>query len=260
LRGAFEHRKPHPLFDPVFYLQKYPEVSRTGANPLAHYLRRANSELRQPTPFFHPEYYLQHNPDVRKSGIPPLLHYVRHGVEEGRKPHPLFDPEYYRRCGFGIQISASQLLAHFAESGASAINPHPLFNCDSYLSKHPEAAAQGMNPLAHYLFWRGGKQTPRIPEFDGSAKHLEAAQLEIADMPVVIVFQGDGLPQEQNRRAPSTLKVREMRAGSLGSVVLVSKDNFGTVTIEAEPQQQPFFEAIPFEQLYAQVNTWLAVE
>jgi hypothetical protein len=181
----------------------------------------------------------------------PQIHYVRHGAEEGRKPHPLFDPEYYRRCGFGIEINASQLLAHFAESGPDAINPHPLFDCDSYLSKHPEVAAQDMNSLAHYLSLERGKQAQRIPELEAGAERLEVARFEIADVPVVVIFQGDGWSRQKTCETSGSLS---------GSVVLVSKDISGIVKIEAEPQQKPFFDAIPVEQLYAQVNARLTVE
>jgi hypothetical protein len=246
LRGAFELKQPHPLFDPGFYLQKYPDAATASVNPLGHYLRRATTELRQASPYFDPEYYLQHNPGVRKATIPPLLHYVRHGAEEGRKPHPLFQPEYYARCGFGIEIGTSRLLAHFAESGADAFNPHPLFDCESYLSKYPEAVTQRMNPLAHYLLRR--TQTRKIPESQPGAGKLEVARFEIADVPVAVIFPGDAWPREKSCETSTRLP---------GNVVLVWKDSFGTARIEAEPQQKPFFEAIPFEQLYAQVNSWV---
>ena len=213
---------------------------------MGHYLRRATTELRQASPYFDPEYYLQHNPGVRKATIPPLLHYVRHGAEEGRKPHPLFQPEYYARCGFGIEIGTSRLLAHFAESGADAFNPHPLFDCESYLSKYPEAVTQRMNPLAHYLLRR--TQTRKIPESQPGAGKLEVARFEIADVPVAVIFPGDAWPREKSCETSTRLP---------GNVVLVWKDSFGTARIEAEPQQKPFFEAIPFEQLYAQVNSWV---
>jgi hypothetical protein len=210
LRGAFELRKPHPLFDPAFYKKKYPDVG--DANPLSHYLRHSH---RQPTPFFDPAFYLEKNPDVRKTRIPPLLHYVTHGAQEGRKPHPLFQPEYYARSGAGIQVNAAGLLAHFAESGVGACNPHPLFDCQSYLSEHPEAAALDINPLAHYLSLDHRKSDP------GAGCKL--AQLEIADVPVTIIFHGGG-------------------------------EASGSITIEAEAQQQPFFDAIPLDQLYAQIK------
>jgi hypothetical protein len=36
--GENQARKPHPLFDPAFYLRMYPEAAASGANPLCHYL------------------------------------------------------------------------------------------------------------------------------------------------------------------------------------------------------------------------------
>ncbi|HEY7391010.1 MAG TPA: hypothetical protein VH640_21005 [Bryobacteraceae bacterium] len=234
LRGAFELKKPHPLFDPAFYKKKYPDVA--GANPLGHYLRHAH---RQPTPFFDPAFYLEHNPDVRETRIPPLLHYVSHGAGEGRKPHPLFQPEYYARSGAGIQVGPSGFLAHFAASGADACNPHPLFDCKSYLSKYPEVAADDINPLAHYLSLEPGKRIQTIVKSD-PGMGFAVAEFEIADVPLAVVFQGDDLPRGQ--KPPSA------------GVVLITKHQSGTITIQAEPQQQPFFQAIPFEQLYAQVR------
>ncbi|HLI83848.1 MAG TPA: hypothetical protein VKV17_08005 [Bryobacteraceae bacterium] len=252
LRGAFELKKPHPLFDPAFYLAQCPEVGAAGLNPLSHYLRRAANGHRQPTPFFDSEFYLERNPDVRKAGIPPLLHYVRHGAAEGRKPHPLFEPGYYARCGFGMEIGAHGLLAHFAESGADACNPHPLFDCESYLSRHPNEAAQNRNPLADYLGNRAGPPayTRGSESAEPALKRFAAAQIVIADVPVVVVFQGDGWPPAQNPGQEAILRGGESR-------VLVSKDDSGAARIEAEPQQQPFFEAIPVEQLFAQVNSWI---
>jgi hypothetical protein len=258
LRGAFEHRKPHPLFDPAFYSEKYLDVTASGANPLTHYLRRGAAQQRQPMPFFDPVFYLAHNPDVRAAAIPPLLHYVRYGANEGRKPHRLFQPDYYAR-GVGISNNGASLLAHFAESGVSASSPHPLFDCESYLSAHPEAVVQGVNPLAHYLSSEAGKPSRKIPELQAGAGCLEIAQFEVDDVPVAVIFCGAGWCEGQNRQPRNTLKACEKDALS-GSLVVISKDASGATSIEAEPQQPPFFEAIPLEQLYAQVNAWLACE
>ena len=139
------HGEVHPLFDPVFYLRRYPDVVAAGVNPLVHYLKRGRAELRQPHPLFDPVFYLDRNPDVRKAGIDPLLHYISHGAAEDRKPHPLFEPVYYRAtCG---QAPANPLI-HFLSCGVEAANPHPLFDCAAYLEAHPEVRE---NPLVHYL-------------------------------------------------------------------------------------------------------------
>jgi hypothetical protein len=139
------HGKVHPLFDPAFYLRKYPDVAAARVNPLVHYLKRGRTELRQPNPLFDPVFYLDRNPDVRKAGIDPLLHYISHGAAEDRKPHPLFEPVFYRAtCG---QAPADPLI-HFLGCGVEATSPHPLFDCAAYLEAHPEVQE---NPLIHYL-------------------------------------------------------------------------------------------------------------
>jgi len=252
LGGAFEGKKPHPLFDPAFYSGRYPDVA--GANPLIHYLKRGHWLSRQPNAFFDPAFYLDHNPDVRATGIPPLLHYLAHGAAEGRKPHRLFQPEYYARNCAGIDVGASGLLSHFAESGPAAASPHPLFDCPSYLAKHPDAMAQGLNPLAHYLALdpcRAGWQS--AADWQPAHDHLPVAEFTVADVPVAVVFLGDGWVPGPDSPPPNAARI----SAPTGSLVLISKDASGAVRMQAEPQQQPFFDAIPAGQLYAQVNAWL---
>jgi GT2 family glycosyltransferase len=50
--GAFEGRKPNPLFDPEFYLQRYSDVAEREVNPLLHYLKFGAVEGRKPHPIF----------------------------------------------------------------------------------------------------------------------------------------------------------------------------------------------------------------
>jgi hypothetical protein len=147
--GAFEGRRPHPLFDPAFYLRKYPDVAASKTNPLVHYMRRGAAEMRQPHPLFDPSFYLNRYPDVQEAGVNPLLHYIRHGAAERRKPCALFDPAYYLKACPQARDAADPL-THFLEHGAPA-NPHPLFDCASYLQAHADAAQAGINPLEHYV-------------------------------------------------------------------------------------------------------------
>jgi len=143
------HGEIHPLFDPAFYVRKYPDVAGAGINPLLHYLKYGRAELRQPHPLFDPVFYLDRNPDVRNAGIDPLVHYILHGAAEDRKPHPLFDPAYYRTtCRESCGESPANPLTHFLSRGVNATNPHPLFDCEAYLQAHPEVQE---NPLVHYL-------------------------------------------------------------------------------------------------------------
>jgi hypothetical protein len=99
---------------------------------------------------FDPAFYLKKYPDVAESGMNPMLHYSLHGAAERRKPHPLFDPDYYLlRCP-EVKTSGSDPLMHFLRSrGEECCSPHPLFDCQAYLREN--AGARDVNPVLHYL-------------------------------------------------------------------------------------------------------------
>jgi hypothetical protein len=77
------------LFDPAWYLARYPAVAASGANPLLHYLEHGGFEGLDPNPHFDSRWYLATNPDVAASGLNPLVHFVRYGAREGRNPSRL---------------------------------------------------------------------------------------------------------------------------------------------------------------------------
>jgi hypothetical protein len=213
VESAYQGVQPHPLFDPAFYLRKYPDVAAAGVNPLCHYLKYGARELRQPHPLFDPGFYLDRNPDIRRAGVNPLVHYVRHGAAEDRKPHPLFEPSHYRNSCEEAPGGSERLLAHFVESGAGAANPHPLFDCEAYLEAHPDAAAHGTNPLVDYLLSDAARPAGSMPE------SAAIVRIDIQDVRVTVVLLADGLARWL-----------------------------------AEPQQQPFFDAVRLDQIRAQVN------
>jgi hypothetical protein len=109
-----------------------------------------------PREIFDAGYYLASNPDVRAAKIKPLKHYLAHGLQEGRKPHPLFQPDYY---------------------AAHGSNPHRLFDCDSYLQAHPEAAESGVHPLVHYI--RSGQ----LANGAGSGIEIDGVELQLNTPP-----------------------------------------------------------------------------
>ena len=106
-KGAFEGRKPNPLFDPAYYLQTYPNVAASGANPLEHYIEHGAAHGYRPNPLFDSAYYLLHYRSRLQAGIrwhissvPVLL--------RGCNPNPLFDTRWYMeqypgRSDFGLK-------------------------------------------------------------------------------------------------------------------------------------------------------------
>ena len=67
------------LFDPFYYLMKYPDVRRADIDPLMHFVKFGWKEGRNPSDNFEVDYYLATYPDVEASSINPLVHYIRHG-------------------------------------------------------------------------------------------------------------------------------------------------------------------------------------
>ncbi len=102
------------LFDPNFYLSKYPDIAAGGLSPVEHYVRFGWIEFRDPNEFFDTYYYLFNNNDVLHAMVNPLVHFLTHGWKEFR-------------------------------------NPCPAFNVKRYLENNPDVAEAGMNPLAHYI-------------------------------------------------------------------------------------------------------------
>ncbi|HYH95858.1 glycosyltransferase family 61 protein [Hyalangium sp.] len=150
--GVQEKRNPHPLFDTAYYLARYPDVVAARLNPLAHFLDHCVQEKRNPNPLFDTAYYLARYPDIAATGANPLLHFLSHGAREGRKPHPLFDTAWYLVNNPDVVASGVNPLAHFLEHGVrEKRDPNPLFDTAWYLGINPDIAAMGVNPLAHFL-------------------------------------------------------------------------------------------------------------
>ena len=82
--GYKEDRNPNAFFDSKFYRKKYLNDDKK-INPLYHYLTSTSAFAYQTSDFFDGAYYLKEYPDVLKSGMNPLVHYLLHGLNEGRK-------------------------------------------------------------------------------------------------------------------------------------------------------------------------------
>lgn len=74
------------FFDEGWYTKQYPDVEKSGLDPVFHYLKYGETWGRRPSRFFDPVYYLETYRDVQSSAAGPLLHYLMHGMREGRRP------------------------------------------------------------------------------------------------------------------------------------------------------------------------------
>ncbi len=179
LRGQFEGRSPHPLFDADWYARRNAgSLAASRLWPLAHFMRVGAWTGRSPHPFFDMGHYAAQAPALAPGEDFPS-HYLREGWKQGLSPHPLFDPAWYV-----AQVPAAEAgippLEHFIRKGeAAGLSPHPLFDPAWYLAQAPEAAAAGTGALRHYLEV-------------GAARRLSPSRW--FDSPHYVVRRGDSLP------------------------------------------------------------------
>ena len=120
-----------------------PQPAKPSRLPWA--LRREEERKRRQG-LFDPAFYLEKYPDVRSAGVDPLQHYVTNGAAEGRKPHRLFDSAYYLRQRPEARVAGVDPLLDFLEGGARTANPHPLFDCAGNAQKLVDYASKNPAP------------------------------------------------------------------------------------------------------------------
>lgn len=168
-------------FDPVFYRTVYDDIALTGADPFGHYVQTGWREGRDPAPWFSARAYLDRYPEAL--GLDPFAHYLQGGWRRGFEPSPSVHRDgFLERVGGrprpGISEGAasprrpdSDLPAGVGRAQARELAA-AAFDPAFYLSMNPDVAAEGLDPLDHYLQtgWREGRDPS--PEFS-AADYLE---------------------------------------------------------------------------------------
>jgi hypothetical protein len=165
LRGGYEHRSPHPLFDGAWYSRRNArELAATGLTALAHFVRCGAALGRDPHPLFDMAHYVSQALDLIESGENPLDHYLRTGAGSDLSPHPLFQPAYYRRQLAADERGENPLVHYLTVGSARGLKPHPLFDPAWYAAGYPAAA--GWEPLSHFVEFAGDQLQSPGPWFD----------------------------------------------------------------------------------------------
>jgi hypothetical protein len=155
------------LFDPVWYLGRYPDVARTGLDPFLHYLSAGAAEGRNPHPLFDTAWYRAKYLTTAPAGTNPLVHYITEGRLKAHDPNPLFDAAWYlEKCGGPASCGGDPLLHYLATGAAGGNNPNPLFDGKWYLAKYPDVAGAAINPLVHYITAGASEGRNPNPYFD----------------------------------------------------------------------------------------------
>ena len=192
--GARAGHRPNPLFDGSWYLARYPDVKQAGLNPLGHFLSCGAAEGRDPMPLFDTAGYLLAYPDVRAAGFNPLDHYLRVGGPEGRRPCRWFDARWYLSCHPDVGAAGLNPLVHYIEAGAAVgFQPNPLFDPQWYLSMNPDVTAKGGDPLIHYVETGEAEGRRPHPLFDPDYYRSREPQITADQSPLLHFLTVGGL-------------------------------------------------------------------
>ncbi len=137
------------LFDPAFYLRRYPDIPASAVDPVAHFVDRGCMERREPNFFVESGWYLKEYGAAIPPAMVPALHYLLAGERLGFRPGPHYDPAWYRRA-FGMSRAMSPL-AHYLANRAS--DPHLLPSAELYAVRHLRGlrTRAGGDPIERYL-------------------------------------------------------------------------------------------------------------
>ena len=138
------------LFDRDWYVQTYPDLNATRANPLSHFCVCGWREGRKPNFYFDPKWYRDYCAQARKPGVNPLLHYLELGEPQGLKPSPLFDSAWYRER-HGLMASDSPLRDFLHRRKSGLVSPLPDFDVTAYCREHPEVLRHNRDPYEDYF-------------------------------------------------------------------------------------------------------------
>ncbi len=90
---GFRAASPNPGLDQDFYTRESMDFD-LSAPPIVHFLKTPTEQRGRPHAFFDPIYYKQKYKDITDANLCPSLHFLTFGLYEGRFPNRWFSPEY----------------------------------------------------------------------------------------------------------------------------------------------------------------------
>ncbi len=170
-RGLPAWRDPHPLVDLLHMAAQQPGLF--GATPDDAALAAALAEGRiEPSPYFDLDHYARQAPGPAAGR---LRQFLDAGLAAGLLPNRWLDPAWYARAHDDVPGEAYAALRHFVVVGDPAGRPSgPLFDGALYRRRYADVQDAGVPPLHHFLAHgrREGRQAAadrRPPRAPGAA-------------------------------------------------------------------------------------------
>ncbi|SEP40406.1 Glycosyltransferase involved in cell wall bisynthesis [Methylobacterium sp. UNC300MFChir4.1] len=171
--------KPHPLFDPIYYHDRYKDVGMSGMSALYHYIQYGSAELRDPHPLFVSKYVAT---QIDASAVDPLTTYI--GLPAGTvDTHPDIDEKYLVKNLKAADLLKSNALTDLLSDRLYIVNPSPKFNTKHYADAHPGIC--NIHPFEHFVRFGRGRDTNSASVGDilgGVMSQLDATALLEPDL------------------------------------------------------------------------------
>lgn len=167
IESDYDLIKNSVYFDEKWYKNNYSDVSKSGMNPIEHYLYVGWKEFRRPGPSFSTLLYINRYDDVNEMGINPLLHYEKIGKKEKRvssyegllktiskeitliENSKFFDGEWYKETYLKNDVTKEKPSVHYFCIGCYlGMNPSSAFSNALYRQYYPEV--KNIPYLLHY--------------------------------------------------------------------------------------------------------------
>jgi hypothetical protein len=275
------------VLDPVFYRSAYPDVAAAGVEPIRHYVESGWREGRDPAAWFSTTAYLADHPDVAASGRNPLAHFLEVGADQGRKIRAsalgrrlgdgmgrvpwtytpeltspasaledesagedgsaeddhdtpatepdiatydlvagAFDTQYYLAGNPDVAANGSDPVTHFLEVGwREGRDPADWFSVTDYLELNPDVAAASVNPFVHYL--QAGRDEGRIPQLELGFRYRILMALQPLEARIKTSQQEDR-PAEPGTAETFAALLAEARSGLADLHLTFSHDDFSS--------------------------------
>lgn len=147
IRILFRETLANRLFDPDWYLSKYPDIAQAGVDPLSHYLAMGWREMRDPSVVFNRSIYGSICLDFRSGRHDPILHYMLIG-----------------RFNNSVRKAVREL--HVSTKDSERIIAFGWFDAEWYTCEYPSVDNHDRLPLDHYMAigWKFDRKP--FPDYD----------------------------------------------------------------------------------------------
>ena len=229
-------------FDPDWYTAEYPDVKILGMDPAEHYrwigwrLGRKGAAEIQPD-------------EISSAEIPPAEISVQ---EPARVPGPsilgvgspisrIIDEDWYRAEYLSVENDQSSL-EHYEQIGAAlGYNPNPYFDVRWYLTKYPDVAAAGVNPVEHYMRFGATEGRNPSPKFNTRFYAMQMDQSDKLDGELFAHFVRYGIKEG---KLPDPRAIRaELTNDALGADLAIKPTSI-TVGIVSYKQDKGELETL----------------